>query len=325
MAKRKRLTPANPVFLSDDAPAPRPTHTAPIADVAGEASARAALQEVTETLTRAREEGRLVLALPLSQIDLGYLVRDRLPVDDEEMTALLDSLRARGQQTPIEVAPLGEGRYGLISGWRRCSALARLHAETGEDRFATVQALVRQPDQSSAAYLAMVEENEIRVGLSFYERARIVARTVENRVYSSQTDALRALFASASRAKRSKIKSFVSIVEALDGSLRFPQAIGERLGLQMAKALDEAPGLAGRLRRALKQAEPDTPEAEQAVISATLKPQKQSLTKTKSASEMAIAPGLVLKSGRGAVMLKGPALDADLQARLVAWLKSELG
>jgi hypothetical protein len=33
------------------------------------------------------------------------------------------------------------------------------------------------------AYLAMVEENEIRVGLSFYERARIVARAAEAGVF----------------------------------------------------------------------------------------------------------------------------------------------
>ncbi|SFM79738.1 ParB/RepB/Spo0J family partition protein [Shimia aestuarii] len=322
MAKRKRLSPANPVFLSEEAPVPlSPHHAPPIADVAGEASARAALEEVTDTLTRARTEGRMVIPLPLSSIDMGYLVRDRLHVDDAEMVALIESLRARGQQTPIEVAPLDHDRYGLISGWRRCTALARLAEETGED--ATVLAFVRQPDQSAAAYLAMVEENEIRVGLSFYERARIVACCVENRVYSSQKQALNALFASASRAKRSKIKSFVAIVEALDGSLRFPQSIGERLGLQLAKSLEADAGLATRLRRILEQGAPESPEAEQALITAALKPQKKSLTRENAAQEL--APGLEMKAGRNSLTLKGTALNADLQARLVAWLKSELG
>lgn len=322
MAKRKRLSPANPVFLSEEAPVPAPPHHAPpIADVAGEASARAALEEVTDTLTRARQEGRMVIPLPLTSIDMGYLVRDRLHVDDEEMAALVESLRARGQQTPIEIAPLGDDRYGLISGWRRCTALARLAAETGET--ATVLALVRQADQSAAAYLAMVEENEIRVGLSFYERARIVARCVENRVYSSQKEALNALFAAASRAKRSKIKSFITLVDALDGALRFPQSIGERLGLQIAKALETDATFAPRLRRALEQGAPETPEAEQAVLAATLKPQKQSPTKANTAQTL--APGLEMKAGRNSLTLKGAALDADLQARLVAWLKSELG
>ena len=322
MAKRKRLSPANPVFLSEEAPVPfTPHHAPPIADVAGEASARAALEEVTDTLTRARTEGRMVILLPLSSIDMGYLVRDRLHVDDAEMAALIESLRARGQQTPIEVAPLDHDRYGLISGWRRCTALARLAEETGEE--ATVQVLVRQPDQSAGAYLAMVEENEIRVGLSFYERARIVARCVENRVYSSPKEALNALFAAASRAKRSKIKSFITIVDALDGALRFPQSIGERLGLQVAKALEVDATLAVRLRRALEQDAPETPEAEQAVLAAALKPQKRSLKKGKTAQKL--APGLEMQAGRNSLTLKGAALDANLQDRLVAWLKSELG
>ena len=321
MATRKRLSPANPgIFGESPAPAPTtPARAAPIADVAGEASARAALQELSQTLTQAREEGRMVLALPLSQIDMGYLVRDRIPTQDDDMEALLESLRSRGQQTPIEVAPLGQDRYGLISGWRRCTALRQMSQDT-------VLALVRQPEQSEDAYLAMVEENEIRVGLSFYERARIVARTVENRVYSSQTEALRALFASASRAKRSKVKSFVSIVEALDGVLQFPQAIGERLGLQLAKALDEDTALAGRIRQALIAQTPATPEAEQAALLTLMKPKKQSLTQPKTAKTTEkITPGLSLTSGRNAVTLTGSDVDADLQARLVAWLKSELG
>lgn len=322
MAKRKRLSPANPVFLAEDTPIPAaPAHAPPIADVAGETSARAALEEVSETLTRARQEGRLVIPLPLSAIDMGYLVRDRLHVDDTEMASLVESLRARGQQTPIEVAPLGGGRYGLISGWRRCTALARLAEES--DQPPTVLALMRQPGQSAQAYLAMVEENEVRFGLSFYERARIVARCVENRVYFSQKEALNALFASASRAKRSKIKSFIAIVDTLDGALRFPQSIGERLGLRLSHALDADASLAARLRLALGQAAPESPEAEQAVIASALKPPKQSLNEPESVPEL--VPGLKVKAGRNSLTLRGAALSDDLQARLIVWLKSELG
>lgn len=234
------------------------------------------------------------------------------------------------QFTPIEVAPLGTGagkdRYGLISGWRRCSALAQLSKESPAPETATVLALVRQPDQSGDAYLAMVEENEIRVGLSFYERARIVVRTVENRVYLSQTDALRALFASASRAKRSKIKSFITIVAALDGVLRFPQAIGERLGLQLAKALEQDSAFAARLRAKLKAAAADTAEAEQTILRAAMAaPSKEPSQSAKSATATQVAPGLSVRSARNGLTLQGPALDAKLRARLLDWLKSELG
>jgi len=369
MAKRKRLTPPNPDFLTkpdqsdgpgtpsgasantspnglpnaplapDDAttasrPAPRSGPRArglvPIADVAGEAAAVAALEEVTETLSRAREEGRMVLTLPLEAIDVGYLMRDRLPFEEgqqnEDMTALIESLRQRGQQTPIEVAPLAGGRYGLISGWRRCAALQHLAAETGEARFTEVLALIRRPDEADSAYVAMVEENEIRVGLSFYERARIVARTVENGVYPDHGAALRGLFATASRAKRSKIKSFISIVEALDGTLRFPQAIGERLGLRLSKALTEDPRLAARLTKALSREAATGPEEEARQLEAAFskKGKKALKPKIEPVQSHEIAPGLNLNQGRDGLTLAGPALTDDLQKRLVAWLKSEL-
>ena len=107
--------------------------------------------------------------------------------------------------------------YGLISGWRRLEALKALHAETGEPRFATVQALVRRPETAADAYVAMVEENEIRVGLSQYERARVAARATERGVFPSEKAALLALFATASRPKRSRIRAFLELYHALDG------------------------------------------------------------------------------------------------------------
>ena len=101
-----------------------------------------------------------------------------------------------------------------------------------------VLALLRHPSEASEAYLAMVEENEIRVGLSYFERARIATKATDQGVYDSDKAALLSLFAAASRAKRSKIRSFLSVVRQLDGVLRFPQALGERLGLQLSKKLE---------------------------------------------------------------------------------------
>ena len=100
---------------------------------AGAAAATAAAEEIARTLATARETGRLVLDLPLEAIAADHLTRDRLPVEDEEMVALKSSLAAHGQRTPIEVTPLtGALPYGLISGWRRLSALKALLAETGD-------------------------------------------------------------------------------------------------------------------------------------------------------------------------------------------------
>ncbi|SFO34208.1 ParB/RepB/Spo0J family partition protein [Roseovarius lutimaris] len=337
MAKRKRLTPPDPVHLQQGT-APdagglldSSVRSAPIADVARDASQAAFAGEMAETLTRARESGRMVLELTLDQIQLDYLVRDRLAMEDGELSALMASLRQRGQQTPIEVAEIAPGRYGLISGWRRCQALKRLQAETGEAAFQTVLALQRNPAQASEAYLAMVEENEIRVGLSYYERARIAAKAVEQGVFKTERAALRHLYHAASRTKRSKIGSFLTIVHALDGALQFPEALPERAGLRLVRALDEDKGLAIRLRDRLEKARPETAEAEQACLMAELAAQSAkegkplssapSVTKPALAPKEALGDGLWLRENDdGSLTLGGPALTAAARAQLRRWL-----
>lgn len=333
MAKRRRLTPANPEFLAaapeTKSMAPLGGMRAPIADVASEASATSALEELSREIQEAQVAGRMIVALPLSQIKLDHLVRDRIANQDEDMEALLTSLRARGQQTPIEVVALAEGGYGLISGWRRCTALAQLHAEGVGD--GTVLAIKRQPDDASDAYLAMVEENEIRVGLSYFERARIAAKAVEQGVYEIEKQALLSLFGNASRAKRSKIRSFLSLVAALDGSLRFPQAIGERLGLQISAALEKDTEAAARLRHALEKAKPTTADAELQILSEAVTHKTVPETKKKLPepqpeapyAERDLRPGLSVRVHKsdGRVELSGPALTPDLRARLLQWLE----
>ncbi len=330
MAKRKRLTPAKPGFLSAEALTSEPRTSAashaPIASVAGEASASAALEEVSNAMQQARAEGRLIQRLPLDSIVTDYLVRDRLIVDQDDLTALVDSLRRRGQQTPIEVSALGQGRYGLISGARRMMALQQLQAQTGEDQFADVLALIREPADASEAYVAMIEENEIRVGLSHYERARIALRATEAGIYPDVGKALLDLFASASRAKRSKIRSFITIVQALDGALRFPTAIGERLGLMLAAALDAKPTLGAKLHQALSTEPCTTADAEQDMLRRKLTADKPTATKTTSAKANEIIPGVRMQSsgegGKVKITLSGPAVDEVLQKKITDWLKS---
>ena len=146
MAKRKRLVPldprvtsnhADPLSMTPISKVPdrvlRPRTTAPIADVAFDAANTAAMTEMADTLQAAQSEGRMIVALPLDQISGDYLVRDRLAIDPDEMNTLVASLRARGQQTPIEVVSIGsvsKPQFGLISGWRRLQAL-RCLAEIG--------------------------------------------------------------------------------------------------------------------------------------------------------------------------------------------------
>lgn len=339
MAKRRRLIP-NPQFVAAGPESdtgidvlPRPALSGglaaspPIARVAAEAAAQSALDELAGVLSQARAEGRMVLRLPLAQIDLTYLVRDRIALDEEELDNLIGSIRQHGQRMPIEVCDLGDGRYGLISGWRRMQALLRLSQE--DARFATVQALLRQPADAADAYIAMVEENEVRQGLSYYERARIAARAVDLGVFASEKQALQGLFAAASRARRSKIGSFLGIYRALDPLLNFPTAIAERLGLALAKKLEEDPAARADLVEQLQHDRPTTAEAELALLAAFLSPP---LAAVKPVSEQAAKPpleemraGVFLEVGGGftkpILTISGPGVDPVFRERLEHWLR----
>lgn len=334
MAKRKRLSPATQEYL-DDTPRAGTSGASsaslntrlsepPIAQVTREAATAAALEEVSREISSAREEGRLVQDLPLNAIERNYLIRDRVVVNDEEMASLKSSLSERGQQTPIEVVDLGQGRYGLISGWRRLSALEALFHETGAAKFSTVKALLRKPETAGDAYTAMVEENEIRVGLSPFERAHIVAKAVEKGIFPDDRAALRALFGSASRSKRSKIGTFLRIVAAFEGDIKFPGAIAERLGLNMAKALDQDPGFAKTLRDALRNKPVETPDAEQVLIHRIVHASLKQVTgQGTHPSPLAKPPPLQITRKGQKMTLSGAAVTPELESALRDWARTQ--
>ncbi len=320
MAKRKRLSPA---MLTSDVPAMTPevkSARPPIADVANDAATTHALIELSDKISTARQEGRWIEKIPLDAIKSDYLVRDRVDADLAEMQALKDSLRANGQQTAIEVVPYGPETFGLISGWRRLAALRELYLDGG---IGTVHAIVRRPDDAAASYLAMVEENEIRAGLSFYERGRIVTKAVDSGAYASDKEALSALFHAVPRAKRSKIGSFVRVVRALDDTLQFPTALSEHRGLALAQALATDAGFAGRLRAALETKQPQSANAEQAITTAVIKGAVAKATPP-AQKPVTLPSGLAyVVQANGKITLSGAVLnDVAFQNRLIQTLKS---
>lgn len=336
MAKRKGLTLPNPAALSDSpletksmfptAPNDRGA-SAPIAGVAADAATVAALQDLSDTMTQARAMGRMVIDVALDDVVTDYIERDRMAVDDGEMQALRDSLRARGQQTPIELVALKDqpGKFGLISGWRRCHALKMLHTETGEDQFANVQALLRLPETAAAAYLAMVEENEIRADLSYFERARIAVHCANNGVFETDYAALTGLYTNASRSRRSKIGSFMPIVRSFGDVLQFPNAMSERLGLDLAQAMRTDPKAPAKIRRMLGAKTLRDAGAEVAVLKSVIAKLKESNKPvSESNSTQTALPGLSVSLRNNALTLKGPALTEDVQTALLDWLSKYL-
>jgi ParB family transcriptional regulator, chromosome partitioning protein len=272
MAKRRRLEAPDAEALASleagFAAKPTPDRiglTAPIAQVAAEIARLAEPLDVEKRVSNSRDSvdaaawrqaqdaGRVILDLPLDAIDPIHLMRDRMVVDAEDLAELKASIRANGQRLPIEVTALEEpgpsgARYGLISGWRRLTVLQELAAEEGS-AFATIKALVLPAHETGALYTAMVEENELRAQISAYERGRIAAMAAELGAFPDTETAINTIYAAASKAKRSKIRSFAYLHEELGDVLQHPTDLSERNGLRLAHALREGHGAA--LRHAL--------------------------------------------------------------------------
>ena len=313
MAKRKRLEmPIDAVSpdLETKSGFSNPRTRMPIADVAGDTAGRAALEEIAREMTAAEREGRVVKKLSLEAITVHHLSRDRMVLDEAEMETLEASVKARGQQTPVEVVVLSGGKYGLISGFRRLEALRRLKEPE-------VLAVIKQPSGSQDAYQAMVEENEIRANLSFYERANIAVVATVQGVFPTPRDAVKALFAHAPKAKRSKILKFVTLRETIGASLSFPAAIPEHLGLAMGQAIEADRKAGARISAALKKAKPKDAAAERKVLEAVMaRPSVQTQSQQ-------IGRGLVLETKAGRAVLKGRAVDEAFVAALKDWAATQ--
>ena len=260
MAKRRRLEAPGAAELADleagFAAKPAPDRIglgAPIAQIAGEIARASDPLDTEKRVSIARDsvdaeawrlaqsEGRVVVELPLTAILLDHLMRDRLVVDADEIAELKASIRTNGLRLPVEVVALPEGRYGLISGWRRITAMQQLHTEDPKQP-ATIKAFLRPGHEAGALYTAMVEENELRAQITPYERGRIAVMAAQQGAFADTDTAIDTIFATASKAKRSKIRSFAAVHAALGNALRFPTDLSERNGLRLAQALREGHG-----------------------------------------------------------------------------------
>lgn len=254
--------------------------SAPIASVAAEAAALSqpgSAEERTdaardkrdaERLRAAEQKGLLAVELSLGDIVQDELIRDRMALDPAEMDELKTSIAAHGLRLPIEVFELAEprdgARFALLSGYRRLTAVQSLHSMTGRPEYATIRALVRRPESVPDAFVSMVEENEIRAGLSQYERGRVAVLAVEHGAFDTVEQSVNVLFHAGSKAKRSKLRSFALIHEELGDMLVFPQALSERMGLRIANALRT--GLVGEMREALATGQGVDAELEWALL-----------------------------------------------------------
>ncbi|MCA0995102.1 MULTISPECIES: ParB/RepB/Spo0J family partition protein [Roseobacteraceae] len=294
--------------------------SAPIAQVAAEAAtlhdprpperrAEDAKDRVdAERMRDAEGRGLLMLELAVEDINADALVRDRVVLDVEEMEELKASIAKGGLRLPVEVFATPDDAqgfgYGLLSGYRRLKAVRDLYALTKDARYAKIKAVIRDPEAMGGTFAAMIEENEIRANLSHYERGRIAVIAAQQGAFVNAEEAVNALFPMASKAKRSKIRSFALIFEELGDMLTFPDLLKEKDGLRIAAALRD--GAEVRLREALAEKVPETPAEEAEQIAAALDGVERKLDPArggrpkkaaKPAPAKALSSGLTLQLG----------------------------
>lgn len=327
---------------------------APIAHVAAEAAGQIDPRPLADRATEARDRadatrlreaeasGLLIREIPLEDINADALVRDRMTLDSDELMEMQTSIAAHGLRLPVEIFALaepGEGgpRYGLLSGYRRLRAVQNLRQLSGQEKYATIKAVVRDPARLGGPFAAMVEENEIRSSLSHFERGRIAVIAAQQGVFTNVEAAVDALFAQASKAKRSKIRSFALIFEDLGDMLSFPHALREKDGLRLATALRD--GHQAAIREGLADVAPETAMEEVERIEAVLATLVPSPARPDRGGRPATRPvktrtsdlstGVRLVSGHDGeawyIRLEGKRVDAVMVDQLVRQLETWLG
>ena len=201
-----------------------------------------------------KRDGAIVGRVLVNQIHTTKLVRDRSAARDPELEELKDSIRSVGLSNPIHVEEVKAGHFELIQGFRRWSAYKELLAETGDDAFARIPAvLVAKGAELEALYRRMVDENLVRKDISFAEMANLAGHYARE-MKLPVADSIETLFASAGRQKRSYIRHFAELLRRLGKDLRYPEVIpagawpqgGEGDGSGCAVAGAYCSGAAGR-------------------------------------------------------------------------------
>lgn len=260
------------------APARRGPMASAISETAGASRERqeieARIREENDALAhehvRLKRLGLVIDLVPLDQVEMSKLVRDRKKGPDQELAELKASIAELGLSNPIRLEARADSRYELIQGYRRLQAYRELLAETGDsNRYATIPAAVSQPGENLAAlYRKMVDENLVRKDISFAEMAMLAldyARDPDT-PEDDPEKVVAVLYRSSGYQKRSYIRSFIKVVDQLGQDLRFPEVIPRALGLSLARRLVEVDGLAAMVRSELKRRDIRSAEDELVVL-----------------------------------------------------------
>ena len=186
-------------------------------------SDRGAIGAVSKSISELKN--RAIIEVPGDMIDSAGL-DDRLDDDPQGIEALMASIKEYGQQVPVLLrhSPNAEGRYDIVFGRRRVSALRRLGMP--------VKAMVRSLNDRELV-VAQGQENSARKDLSFIEKANF-ARQMVGAGYD------RKLVCDALSIDKTVISRMLSVIDAL------PEPLIKAIGAAPSAGRDRWMALAKR-------------------------------------------------------------------------------
>ncbi len=262
-SKSHTKTQGHPLQNHDPVPPRRGPMASAIAETAdataerslAEAAIRAENDALAHEHVRLKKLGLITDLIQTSDVLMSKLTRDRSANADFDLSELKDSIKAVGLSNPIRVEQTADG-FELIQGYRRLTAFRQLAEETNDPRYTRIPAaMVPRGEPLVTLYRKMVDENLIRKDLSFGEMAQLALAYARDEGLS-YSDAVSTLYASALKQKRTYIRQFARVLEALDGAMRHPEAIPRALGLELYKLIEAEPDQIAGIVAALK----DVPE-----------------------------------------------------------------
>ncbi|WP_281827058.1 ParB/RepB/Spo0J family partition protein [Jannaschia rubra] len=206
-----------------------------------EADIRAENDALAHEFVRLKREGLMVDRVPVEEVNVHRLVRDRSTRGDPDLDDLKTSLLAIGLSNPIRVAPRPGGGHDLIEGFRRLAAYKALLEETGDPRWARIPAaLLTDGEGEGALYRRMVDENLVRKDISFAEMAALAIAYADDHVdgCADVDEAVNRLYASTSAQKRSYVRRFALLLRRMGKAIEHPEALPRALGLKLADLIE---------------------------------------------------------------------------------------
>ena len=220
-----------------------------------------------------KRQGLVTSRVPTSKIKTKKLIRDRAGERDEEIGELKSSIREIGLSNPIRVEMV-DGQYELIQGFRRLTAFRELADDLPNGGFDTIPAVINARGESNLVlYRRMVDENIVRRDVTFGELAVLAQEYKKmNPAMIAVDQAVDELFQSASRQKRSHIRTFVRLLSLID--LNHVAAVSRNMGTALLKKLEETNGQVSKPKERLKNLLSKHPyrsaEEEQAILQSFL-------------------------------------------------------